>query len=206
MAAAAHFGQAGQSPRSARPRAIIGKDTRLSGYMFEEAMTAGFLAMGLDVLQTGPIPTPAVSMLTRALRAEVGVMISASHNPFQDNGIKLFAPDGRKLPDSDEAAIERLIDDPALDARLAAPEKIGKASRMEGAVGRYVEALKAALPRGRTLAGLRVVVDCAHGAAYRAAPQALWELEAQVIAVNTAPNGRNINAGCGATAVSYTHL
>ncbi|HBH26397.1 MAG TPA: phosphoglucosamine mutase [Rhodospirillaceae bacterium] len=200
MAAAAHFGQAGQSPRSARPRAIIGKDTRLSGYMFEEAMTAGFLAMGLDVLQTGPIPTPAVSMLTRALRAEVGVMISASHNPFQDNGIKLFAPDGRKLPDSDEAAIERLIDDPALDARLAAPEKIGKASRMEGAVGRYVEALKAALPRGRTLAGLRVVVDCAHGAAYRAAPQALWELEAQVIAVNTAPNGRNINAGCGATA------
>ena len=136
MAAAVHFGQAVEGRRAARPRAVIGKDTRLSGYMFEEAMTAGFLAMGLDVLQTGPIPTPAVSMLTRALRAEVGVMISASHNLFADNGIKLFAPDGRKLSDADEAAIEALIDDPALEAHLAAPEKVGKASRLEGAVGR----------------------------------------------------------------------
>jgi phosphoglucosamine mutase len=186
--------------RAARPRVLIGKDTRLSGYMFEEAMTAGFLSMGLDVLQTGPIPTPAVALLTRALRAELGVMISASHNPFADNGIKIFGPDGCKISDADEAAIEALLADrPGLDARLAPAERVGKAARMEGAVGRYVEALKARVPRGQTLAGLRVVVDCAHGAAYRAAPQLLWEMEAQVIALNTAPNGRNINAGCGAT-------
>lgn len=200
MAAALHLGGQGGASRATRPRVLIGKDTRLSGYMFEKAMAAGFASMGLDVLLAGPIPTPAVAMLTRALRAEVGVMISASHNPFADNGIKLFSPDGRKLPDVDEKAIEALMDDPHLESHLAPADKIGKVSHLEGAIGRYVEALKAILPRGRTFAGLRVVVDCAHGAAYKVAPQVLWEMEAEVIAINTTPNGRNINAHCGATA------
>ncbi len=180
-------------------RAIIGKDTRLSGYMFEEAMCAGFVAMGMDVILVGPIPTPGIALLTRSLRADVGVMISASHNPFQDNGIKLFGADGYKLDDEVEAAIEMAIDGD-LNAHLALPADLGKATRLEDALGRYVEHVKRSFPRGKSLEGMRIVVDCAHGAAYKVAPQVLWELEADVIAIGDKPNGRNINEGYGATA------
>ena len=180
-------------------RAIIGKDTRLSGYMFEQAMTAGFVAMGMNVIQVGPIPTPGIAMLTRSMRADVGVMISASHNKYQDNGIKMFGPDGYKLDGKIEAQIEGLMADP-LTKRVAASDRIGKAKRLDDALGRYVEHVKRSFPKGENLEGIKVVVDCAHGAAYKVAPQVLWELEAEVIAIGVDPNGRNINDGYGATA------
>jgi phosphoglucosamine mutase len=180
-------------------RVVIGKDTRLSGYMLEQAMAAGFVAMGMDVIRTGPIPTPAVARLTTTLRADIGVMISASHNPYQDNGIKLFGADGYKLSDEIEAEIEAMIDQD-MEAYLPSPDHIGKATQMDDASGRYVEYVKRALSKNKTLAGLKVVVDCAHGAAYKVAPKVLWELEADVITIGDAPNGRNINDGFGATA------
>jgi phosphoglucosamine mutase len=180
-------------------RAVIGKDTRLSCYMLEQAMAAGFEAMGMDVIFLGPLPTPAVAMLTRSLRADVGVMISASHNSYEDNGIKLFGADGYKLPDETESAIEALIDQELLD-RLPPPDQVGRASRLDDAPGRYVEYIKGSFPRGKSLEGLKIVVDCANGAAYKVAPQVLWELEAEVVSIGVQPNGRNINAGCGATA------
>ncbi|MDB5490577.1 MAG: phosphoglucosamine mutase [Micavibrio sp.] len=180
-------------------RVVIGKDTRLSGYMLEEAMAAGFVAMGMEVILLGPIPTPGVAMLTRSLRADVGVMISASHNQYEDNGIKLFGSDGYKIPDALEEAIEGRMDQDLSD-ELPEPDLIGKARRMDDALGRYVEFLKSSFPRGLSLDGLKIVVDCAHGAAYKVAPQVLWELEAEVVPMGVYPNGRNINAGCGATA------
>ena len=179
-------------------RVVIGKDTRLSGYMLEQAMSAGFISMGMDVILVGPIPTPGIAKLTRSLRADVGVMISASHNPYQDNGIKLFGPDGFKLEDEIERDIEKKID-ADLSAELVAPEDLGKANRLDDALGRYIESLKRSIPRTESLAGLKVVVDCAHGAAYKVAPQVLWELEVDVIAIGNAPDGRNINDGYGAT-------
>jgi phosphoglucosamine mutase len=182
-----------------RHRVVIGKDTRLSGYMLEPALAAGFIAMGMDVSLLGPLPTPGVAMMTRSLRADIGVMISASHNPYQDNGIKLFGPDGYKLSDEIELAIEQRMLDDDQDG-LAAPDLLGRAVRMDGARERYIEALKATLPKGMTFAGLRIVVDCAHGAAYIVAPKVLWELGAEVIEIGTQPNGFNINAECGSTA------
>jgi phosphoglucosamine mutase len=181
-----------------RHQVIIGKDTRLSGYMIEPALVAGFTSAGMDVLLVGPLPTPAIAMLTRSMRADVGVMISASHNPFQDNGIKLFGPDGYKMPDETEAQIETLMDTD-VSARLAAPAHLGRARRLEDAAGRYIENAKASFPRGLTLDGVRVVVDCAHGAAYKVAPTVLRELGAEVIAVGVSPNGTNINHECGST-------
>lgn len=180
-------------------RVVIGKDTRLSGYMLEQAMSAGFVAMGMDVILVGPIPTPGIAKLTRSLRADVGVMISASHNPYQDNGIKLFGPDGYKLADDIQDKIEEKID-ADLSVELVAPEDLGKASRLDDALGRYIESLKRSIPRRGTLEGLKVVVDCANGAAYKVAPQVLWELEADVKAIGNTPDGRNINDGYGATA------
>ncbi len=185
--------------RESTNRAIIGKDTRLSGYMFEEAMCAGFVSMGMDVILVGPIPTPGIAMLTRSLRTDVGVMISASHNLFQDNGIKLFGPDGYKLADDLERVIEEKLDGD-LSGGLALPADLGKATRLEDALGRYIEYIKNSFPRGQNLEGLRIVVDCAHGAAYKVAPKVLWELEADVVSIGVAPNGRNINDGYGATA------
>ena len=181
-----------------RHQVIIGKDTRLSGYMLEPALVAGFTSAGMDVLLVGPLPTPAIAMLTRSMRADLGVMISASHNPFEDNGIKLFGPDGFKLSDETEMEIERLM---AADvtARLAAPMKLGRARRLEDAAGRYIESAKASFPRGLTLDGLRIVVDCANGAAYRVAPTVLAELGAEVISVGVNPDGFNINKDCGST-------
>jgi len=179
-----------------RHQVLIGKDTRRSGYMLETALTAGFTSVGMDVLQTGPIPTPAVGMLTRSLRADAGVMISASHNPFEDNGIKLFGPDGFKLSDAVEAEIEALME---IGDGLAPPGRIGRAMRIEDGRGRYIEFCKASFPRGLTLAGLKIVVDCAHGAAYRTAPEVLWELGAEVVRIGCAPNGENINLHCGST-------
>ncbi len=180
-------------------RVVIGKDTRLSGYMLEQAMSAGFVAMGMDVILIGPIPTPGIAKLTRSLRADVGVMISASHNPYQDNGIKLFGPDGHKLADEIQDKIEEKIDSD-LSSELVAPEDLGKASRLDDALGRYIESLKRSIPRRGTLEGLKVVVDCANGAAYKVAPQVLWELEVDVKAIGNTPDGRNINDGYGATA------
>lgn len=180
-------------------RVVIGKDTRLSGYLFEDAMCAGFVSMGLNVIQVGPIPTPGIALLTHSMRADIGVMISASHNPFQDNGIKLFGPDGYKLDDALELEIEALMDQD-FDDKLAPPEKCGKASRLDDALGRYVEHVKSSFPKGESLAGLKIIVDCANGAAYKVAPQILWELEAEVISIGVEPNGRNINDGYGATA------
>jgi phosphoglucosamine mutase len=194
MAAGSHFTRCDH-----RQRVVIGKDTRLSGYMLEPALTAGFIAMGMDVTLLGPLPTPGVAMLTRSLRADLGVMISASHNPFQDNGIKLFGPDGYKLSDDIELAIEEGMSGSAAEG-LARPEELGRAVRLEGARGRYMEALKASLPRGLSLDGLRIVVDSAHGAAYAVAPKLLWELGAEVIELGGSPNGFNINARCGSTA------
>lgn len=179
-----------------RHSVVIGKDTRRSGYMIETALTAGFTSVGMDVLQTGPIPTPAVGMLARSLRADAGVMISASHNPFEDNGIKLFGPDGYKLSDGVEAEIEALMEN---GDHLVPPGQIGRATRIEDGRGRYIEFCKAAFPRRRTLAGLKVVVDCANGAAYRTAPEVLWELGADVVRIGTSPNGENINLHCGST-------
>ena len=181
-----------------RNRVVIGKDTRLSGYMIETAMVAGFTSVGLDVLLLGPIPTPAVAMLTRSMRADLGVMISASHNLYDDNGIKLFGPDGYKLSDEVEAEIEQLIDGD-LSKKLAKSNGLGRAKRIDGVHDRYIEFAKRTLPRNLSLDGLRVVVDCANGAAYRVVPEALWELGAEVISIGVDPDGFNINKDCGST-------
>ncbi len=177
---------------------VVGKDTRLSGYMLEPALTAGFISVGMDVVLLGPLPTPAVAMLTRSLRADLGVMISASHNPYHDNGIKLFGPDGYKLSDDVERAIEARMDRKD-SADLAAAENLGRAQRLDDAVGRYIEFVKQTFPKGLRLDGLKIVVDCAHGAAYRVAPKVLYELGAEVVALGVAPNGANINREHGAT-------
>jgi phosphoglucosamine mutase len=184
---------------SHRHQVLIGKDTRLSGYMIEQALTAGFLGAGMDVVLAGPLPTPAIAMLTRSLRADLGVMISASHNPYEDNGIKLFGPDGVKLSDAHEAAIEAQMADGDLRTQLAAPDSLGRARRLNDAAGRYIEGVKGTFPKGLRLDGLKIVVDCANGAAYRVAPTALWELGAQVIPMSVSPDGFNINRGCGST-------
>ncbi len=177
---------------------VIGKDTRLSGYMIEPALVAGFTSVGMDVRLFGPLPTPAVAMMTRSMRADLGVMVSASHNSSADNGIKLFGPDGYKLSDARESEIEALMDDGLQDG-LAAPADLGRVTRIDDAQARYVEIAKAAFPRNLTLNGLRVVIDCAHGAAYKVAPLALYELGAEVIPVGVSPNGFNINEDCGST-------
>ncbi|MEQ9520825.1 MAG: phosphoglucosamine mutase [Parvibaculum sp.] len=182
-----------------RHRVVIGKDTRLSGYMIENALVAGFTSVGMDVVQFGPLPTPAVAMLTRSMRADLGVMISASHNSFEDNGIKLFGPDGYKLSDDVEHEIERMMDNGIHD-HLAKPEMIGRAKRLEDAQARYIEFAKRTFPKHLSLDGLRIVVDCANGAAYKVAPTALWELGAEVVTVGVDPDGTNINARCGSTA------
>jgi phosphoglucosamine mutase len=182
-----------------RHRVVIGKDTRLSCYMIETALQAGFLSVGIDVLPLGPIPTPAVAMLTRSMRADLGVMISASHNPFEDNGIKLFGPDGYKLSDDVEREIEALIDSD-LSGRLAKSTSIGRAKRVESVHARYIEFAKRTLRRNMSLEGLRIVVDCANGAAYKVAPEALWELGAEVIPIGIEPDGFNINRDVGSTA------
>ncbi len=182
---------------SHRHRAVIGKDTRLSGYLLEPALTAGFISVGVDVVLVGPMPTPAVAMLTRSLRADLGVMISASHNPYQDNGIKIFGPDGRKLSDDAEAEIERRMAGDMSD-HLAPPDQLGRARRLDNP-GRYIERAKQSFSRGLRLDGLRIVVDCANGAAYRVAPGVLWELGAEVISLGVEPDGFNINADCGST-------
>ncbi|MEJ2121901.1 MAG: phosphoglucosamine mutase [Alphaproteobacteria bacterium] len=181
-----------------RHRVVIGKDTRLSGYTMEPALVAGFASMGMDVFTFGPIPTPAVAMLTRSMRADLGVMISASHNPYQDNGIKLFGPDGYKLSDEIESAIEGFVEDGASDD-LVPSAQLGRVKRLDDAAGRYIEFVKATFPKDRTLEGLKIVVDCANGAAYRVAPTVLWELGADVIPMAVEPNGFNINEECGAT-------
>jgi phosphoglucosamine mutase len=181
-----------------RHRVVIGKDTRLSGYMIETALCAGFTSVGMDAWMLGPMPTPAVAMLTRSMRADLGVMISASHNPYDDNGIKLFGPDGYKLSDDVELEIERLIDGD-LAKRLAKSAALGRAKRVEGVPERYIEFAKRTLPRNLSLEGMRVVVDCANGAAYRVIPEALWELGAEVIPIGVDPDGFNINKDCGST-------
>ncbi|MBB1250028.1 phosphoglucosamine mutase [Rhizobium sp. G21] len=181
-----------------RHRVVIGKDTRLSGYMLENALVAGFTAAGVDAFVLGPIPTPAVAMLTRSLRCDIGVMVSASHNPYQDNGIKLFGPDGYKLSDEIEAQIEALLDKDIIP-QLAASDAIGRAKRVDGVHDRYIEFAKRTLPRDVTLKGLRVAIDCANGAAYKVAPAVLWELGAEVVTIGNEPNGVNINDQCGST-------
>jgi phosphoglucosamine mutase len=181
-----------------RHRVVIGKDTRLSGYMIENALTAGFTSVGMDVFLFGPLPTPAVSMLTRSLRADMGVMITASHNQYQDNGIKFFGPDGRKLSDEHEAAIETLMDN-GLESGLATSPKLGRAKRVDDSQARYIEFAKRTFPSDRTLEGLRIVIDCANGAAYKVAPEVLWELGAEIIPIGVAPDGFNINSNCGST-------
>jgi phosphoglucosamine mutase len=191
MAAGTHFLRGDH-----RHRVVIGKDTRLSGYMMESAMVAGFTSVGMDVVMLGPMPTPAVAMLTRSMRADLGVMISASHNPFADNGIKLFGPDGYKLSDEDEAAIEALLGE---TAALAKPDLVGRAKRIDDARGRYIHYAKSTFPDHLRLDGLKVALDCANGAAYHVAPEALWELGAEVIPLGVRPNGTNINDGCGST-------
>ncbi|MEH6526637.1 MAG: phosphoglucosamine mutase [Sneathiella sp.] len=184
-----------------RHRVVIGKDTRLSGYMVEPALTAGFTSVGMDVVLVGPLPTPAIAMLTRSLRADLGVMISASHNSFEDNGIKLFGPDGYKLSDEVEKSIEAdIIDDSNLV--LAEPKLLGRAQRLDDAPGRYIEFAKSSFPRRQLLKGLKIVVDCANGAAYKVAPTVLWELEADVISMGVSPNGFNINEDCGSTSTA----
>lgn len=190
---AEHSGQDG--PTNRRPLVVIGKDTRLSGYMIEAALQAGFASIGMDTRLLGPLPTPGVAYLTRTLRADLGVMISASHNPHFDNGIKLFGPDGYKLPDEAEDAISTIISG---HIPLGEPEKLGRARRMLDGLGRYVEAVKIAVPRSMRLEGMKVVVDCANGAAYRAAPDVLFELGAEVIPIAVDPDGTNINQNCGA--------
>ena len=183
---------------SHRHRVVIGKDTRLSGYMLESAMVAGFTSVGMDVVLLGPMPTPAVALLTREMRADVGVMISASHNPFEDNGIKLFGPDGFKLSDEDELAIEAML---GRDLALAPASDIGRARRIDDARGRYIHAVKASLPDDIRLDGLKIVVDCAHGAAYQVAPSVFWELGAEIVTLGVSPNGKNINDGVGSTSL-----
>ena len=190
-AASIYFGKGGSNLN----RVIIGKDTRLSGYMLEPALVAGFTSMGMDCLTLGPIPTPGVSRLTRSFRADLGVMISASHNPSEDNGIKLFGPDGLKLSDSMENKISSLI---RQEIKLADPSKLGRVRRLEDAVGRYIEAVKSCIDKNQRLENLKIVVDCANGAAYKAAPQALFELGADVVPINVDPDGFNINKDCGA--------
>src|SRR5882762_4525484 len=182
-----------------RHRVLIGKDTRLSGYMIEYALTAGFASVGMDVLLTGPIPTPGVAMLTRSMRADLGVMISASHNPFDDNGIKLFGPDGYKLSDAIERQIEAFID-ADVTRQLAKSQKLGRARRIDGVQDRYIEFAKRTLPKKLAFDGMRVVIDCAHGAAYRVAPDALRELGAEIFTIGVDPDGFNINKECGSTA------
>jgi phosphoglucosamine mutase len=191
QAAGAHFMRGDH-----RHRVVIGKDTRLSGYMMESALVAGFNSVGMDVVLLGPMPTPAVAMLTRSMRADLGVMISASHNKFYDNGIKLFGPDGYKLSDADELAIEARLEQVPV---LVAPEKIGRARRIDDARGRYIHFAKSTFPERLRLDGLKVVIDCANGAAYSVAPEALWELGANVIPLGVKPDGLNINEGCGST-------
>ena len=191
QAAGAHFLRGDH-----RHRVVIGKDTRLSGYMMESALVAGFASVGMDVVLLGPMPTPAVAMLTRSMRADLGVMISASHNPFADNGIKLFGPDGYKLSDDDERAIERRLEK---EPKLAKSELIGRANRIDDARGRYIHFAKSTFPEQLRLDGLKIVVDCANGAAYHVAPEALWELGADVVALGVNPNGTNINEDCGST-------
>ena len=191
QAAGAHFLRGDH-----RHRVVIGKDTRLSGYMMESALVAGFASVGMDVVLLGPMPTPAVAMLTRSMRADLGVMISASHNPFEDNGIKLFGPDGFKLSDEAERAIERRLDK---EPRRAKPHLIGRAVRIDDARGRYVHFAKSTFPERLRLDGVKIVVDCANGAAYHVAPEALWELGADVVPLGVTPNGTNINDGCGST-------
>jgi phosphoglucosamine mutase len=194
MAAGRHF-----TRRTGRHSVVIGKDTRLSGYMIESALVAGFTSVGMDVFQFGPLPTPAVSLMTRSLRADLGVMITASHNPFHDNGIKLFGPDGRKLDDATELAIEAVMDE-GLSEGLAAPSDLGRAKRIDDAQARYVEIVKATFPRAQSLSGMRIVVDCANGAGYKVAPVALWELGADVVSIGVEPDGFNVNKDCGSTA------
>ncbi len=195
MAAGHHFTR--NDPRGKhRHVAVIGKDTRLSGYLLEPALTAGFIAVGMDVVLLGPLPTPAVAQMTRSLRADLGVMISASHNPYQDNGIKLFGPDGFKLSDTDEITIEQTMRD-TMDPLRTDPDHLGRARRLDDASGRYVEFVKNTFPRGLRLDGLKIVIDCANGAAYKVAPAVLWELGAEVIPVGVAPDGMNINKDCG---------
>jgi len=191
MAAGCHFLRGAH-----RHRVVIGKDTRLSGYMLENAMVAGFTSVGMDVVLVGPMPTPAVAMLTQSMRADMGVMISASHNPYADNGIKLFGPDGFKLSDADELAIEALIDG---DVALAPSSEIGRARRVDDAGGRYIHFAKSTFPADLRLDGLKIVIDCANGAAYQVAPSALWELGAEIVAIGVTPNGKNINDGVGST-------
>ena len=191
QAAGAHFLRGDH-----RHRVVIGKDTRLSGYMMESAMVAGFTSVGMDVVLLGPMPTPAVAMLTRSMRADIGVMISASHNAFADNGIKLFGPDGYKLSDEDELAIERRLEK---GPTLAKSELIGRARRIDDARGRYIHFAKSTFPEHLRLDGLKVVIDCANGAAYHVAPEALWELGAEVVPIGVSPNGLNINEDCGST-------
>lgn len=181
-----------------RHRVVIGKDTRLSGYLLEPALTAGFIAEGMDVILLGPLPTPAVAMLTKSLRADLGVMISASHNPYDDNGIKLFGPDGAKLSDELESQIEEIMTN-GTNNGLVTGDALGRASRLEDAIGRYVEFVKGTSPNGLRLDGMKIVVDCANGAAYKVAPTILWELGADVIPIAVQPDGRNINDKCGAT-------
>jgi phosphoglucosamine mutase len=193
MAAGLHFRRGRH-----RHRVVIGKDTRLSGYMLEAALTAGFVSMGMDVILVGPMPTPAVGILTRAMRCDLGVMLSASHNPFQDNGIKLFGPDGFKLSDQVEEAIEAHVAN-GLGKNLCSPAQLGRAKRLHDVHGRYTEFVKATFPKGLTLQGMRIVLDCANGAAYRVAPEILWELGAEVIPIGVAPDGLNINQDCGST-------
>jgi len=194
QAAGAYFNRG-----SHRHRVVIGKDTRISGYLLEPALTAGFVGSGMDVILVGPLPTPAIALLTRSLRADLGVMLSASHNLFQDNGIKLFGPDGLKLSDAQEAEIEQLMATET-GATLVRPRDLGRASRLGDAAGRYIEAAKQSFPRGQTLEKLRIVVDCAHGAAYRVAPTVLFELGAEVVQLGVEPDGFNINQGVGSTA------
>ncbi|MAF94782.1 MAG: phosphoglucosamine mutase [Rhodospirillaceae bacterium] len=197
MAAAARFVRGDH-----RHQVVIGKDTRLSGYLLEPALTAGFISMGMDVVLVGPMPTPAVAMLTRSLRADLGVMISASHNPYEDNGIKLFGPDGYKLSDADEAEIEARVNSDMTGERAGAAN-LGHARRLDDARGRYNEYVKQTFPRGLRLDGLKIAVDCANGAAYKAAPEVLWELGAEVVPIGVDPDGFNINKGCGSTDTDY---
>lgn len=193
QAAGAHFARGDH-----RHRVVIGKDTRLSGYMMENALVAGFTSVGMDVIMTGPLPTPAIALLTREMRADMGVMISASHNPYEDNGIKLFGPDGFKLSDDDELAIEALIE---AEPQLAPPARIGRARRIDDAAGRYIHAVKQSIGSDVRFDNLKVVIDCAHGAAYQVAPTAIWELGAEVVSIGVSPNGLNINDGVGSTAI-----
>ncbi|MBX7542035.1 phosphoglucosamine mutase [Qipengyuania sphaerica] len=194
QAAGTHFLRGGH-----KHRVVIGKDTRLSGYMVESALVAGFTSVGMDVTMTGPLPTPAIALLTREMRADLGVMISASHNPFEDNGIKLFGPDGYKLSDDAELAIETLMGQEPL---LVSPERIGRARRIDDASGRYIHAVKQSVASDIRFDGLKVVVDCANGAAYKVAPSAIWELGAEVIAMGVEPNGTNINRDVGSTSLA----